>query len=194
MKALRFQVQTNTSSILMGIALRDIEDGTAVADHLPYYELPYYEPEDQYGFFTDDDFDQPDDLGLSHYDDFDYRAFEEQVLLPEDLWEGETSDAMPETGGIELLRWLMEGVKASEIRTMPATWVAVKFCCFSALIHGAQFDISICDDPSQIIGRYAVALESCLRGFGVEFKIFGGITEAGFQRLVEIQQQELAPS
>src|SRR3989339_719933 len=181
MKAQRFLVQTNTSSILMSIALRAIEDGTDGIDHLPYYE-----PEDQYGFFTDDDFNQPDDLMLAHYDDFDYCAFEEQVLLPEDLWEGETSDAMPKTGGIELLRWIMEGVRASEIRAMPATWVAIKFCCFNTMILGAQFDTSIYDDPSQIIGRYAVALESRLREFGVGFKTFGGITEAGFQRLNEI--------
>lgn len=182
MKAQRFQVRTNTSAILMGLALQDMASEVDIVDYLAAHEFNA-----SFNEFTMDDTGRVD---AWPYDDFDYIMADEEVVPTEESWMGETSESMPETGGVELLRWLMEGVKASEIKNKPAVWVAMKYCCFSAMIHGALFDSSICDDPSQIIGRYSIAMESRLREFGVEFKIFGGLTEAGYQRLNEIKEQE----
>lgn len=191
MKAQRFQVKTNTSAILMSLALRDmasevIDDHLAAHEFDSSFDMSTNDDVEQVNTWPDDDFDYFD-YGID--DDLSY-SMDEQVTPTEELWEGETSEFMPKTGGVELLRWLMEGVKASEIKNKSATWVALRFNWFCAMIVGAHFDKEIFDDPSQIIGRYSVALESRLREFGIEFVIFGGIIEAGYQRLNEIKQQE----
>lgn len=181
MKAQRFQLGTNTSAVLMSIALQHMASEVDIVDGLTAHEFD--------GSFVccRSHFGQ---VNTSPGDDFDYSMADEEITPTEESWSGETSESMPETGGVELLRWLMEGVKASEIKSKPATWVALKYCCFSAMIHGALFDKSICDEPSQIIGRYSVALESRLSEFGIGSVLFGGLTEAGHQRLNEIKEQE----
>lgn len=187
MHAPRFNEGSNTSALLMILAEQELSQEALSDGILLDIEL---NAEYENVMALSPDNDQHHQEEEESCDDYYYYTIDTTPTPTEDLWEGETSGVMPETGGVELLRWLMEGVKASEIKNKSAVWVATKYCGFSAMIVGALLDKSVCKDPSQIIGRYSVAMEHRLREFGIEFKIFGGITELGYQRLNEIMKQE----
>lgn len=196
-KATRFSDGTNTSSVLLRDAILALEveegiffDGLSPQDYLPpdddgwmFFEMAILAgnvdpcPYDVDGWGDIDDFDLPSDFPM-----YDWR----HIPPTEDSWVGVTSGEPPTSRGVEYLRWMMEGVKASEIASKDAMWVSGKYILFVASIMGRIFSEEIFDDPSLIIGRYSVELENRLHFFDIEHKVFGGITDAGYQRLKEI--------
>lgn len=196
-KAARFSSGPNTSSVLLHHALLalEVEAGIFYDDLSPQDYLP---PDDDGWMFFEMatlsgnvdprpfDFDRWGDIDdFNLFSDF---SMNDWVRTPptEDSWVGMTPKEMPTSRGVEYLRWMMEGVKASEIASMDAQWVAIKYTVFVASIIGGIFSEEIFDDASLIIGRYSAELKGRLCSFGIEHKLFGGITDAGYQRLKEI--------
>lgn len=182
-KAARFSSGPNTSSVLLRDALLALEveagifyDDLSPQDYLPpdddgwmFFEMATLargvdsHPYDVDGWGDIDDFDLPSDFLMN-----DWR----RTPPTEDSWVGITSEEMPTSRGVEYLRWMMEGVKASEIASKDAMWVSGKYILFVASIMGGIFSEEIFDDPSLIIGRYSAELEGRLRSFETKHKIW----------------------
>jgi len=108
--------------------------------------------------------------------------FEEPTFLIEDSWrEGDGFDSMD--SGIGYLRYIMEGVKPSKVCHQNIQWIAEKYTLLSAIVLGGLLSVEFFEneEESLILGRYSMALEDELGKAGIEFTIFNGLTERGWE-------------
>lgn len=165
-------------------------------------EVSWYETDEEYGYCLLSDSqcyyapdDRLDEGGSCYEPDEEYSCYDEEEdycwgepeFLVEETWKDD-DQYDPNDKGVGFIRYFMESVKPSEVGKKDIEWVAIKYNLLSASVLGGLLSEKFFQNKhiSLIFGRYAVALEKCLRDSGIEFEVFHGLTEKGYETLNEL--------
>lgn len=155
----------------------------------------------------DEDFEAEDDFityeleqGCQERDLYDDLCLEDAYLYPE--FDGISEEFLPENswlskeepydcldGGMGYFRYIMESVKPSEVASNDIKWIACKYSLLTAMILVGSFSSEFLNEPSRLLGRYAIKLEERLRHHGIDFTSFRGITEKGWETFQLLTQK-----
>lgn len=165
-------------------------------------EVSWYETDEEHGYFLLSDSqcyyapdDRLDEGGSCYETDEEYSCYNEGAddywgepeFLVEETWKDD-DQYDPNDGGVGFIRYFMESVKPSEVGTKDIGWIAIKYNLLSASTLAGLLSKNFFEDErvKLIFGRYAVAMEKCLRDSGIEFEVFHGLTEKGYETLSKL--------